>query len=977
MKKCKIMDSLRLLAAMGCVSSILTATAFADTAVTENSLEKISLAGTWSFRLDAEDVGVKEKWFAKTFDDTVQLPGTTDENQKGIKKDEQCIDRLSRVWYWKGPAWYQRKVTVPATWKGKHITLFLERTKHARVWVDQTFCGGEDTLSAPQLFDLTQALTPGEHTLTVLIDNAKLPPVGPAHAVDERTQTNWNGILGKMELRATDPVWFDDVQIYPDAAKKEARIRAVIGNVTGQPVTGKLAVNCRSYNVKQPVDFAAQSVVVTATNARTVVEFVYQPGGAVPLWDEFQPALLRLDLQLTANAGGQSFADRQAVSFGMRDFTREGQRLAINNRTVFLRGRLDCANYPLTGYPPMDKAGWLRVLGILKAWGLNHVRFHSWCPPEAAFEAADELGFYLQPELPNKRSAFNAPDSKEASIHNIDWLDMDNTLKNKSLYEYAKREGELIFKRFGNHPSFVMFTLGNELGRNPGMFEMVAHYKQLDPRHLYAQGANNMHWDPSLAEGDDFWVTGKTGKTLPVRGAFFPGDFPGGGHIYSQPPSTLVNYTDSIKDVPVPVIGHEMAEFEVTPDFREIPKYTGVLKAKNLETFQQRLKDANMLDLAHDFMRASGALAAICQREDIEAALRTPGFGGFHWLDIMDFPGQGTALVGMLNVFMESKGITTPEAWRQFCCETVPLLLMKKYTWTSDEAFTAEVKVAHYGPADLTNARVTWTFLADESTELASGVLGPETLQQGGLRLLGTISFQLPKIKTPQKIKAVIHIAGTSYRNQYDLWVYPPKVDTGAPKSVLVTNRLDAATMQLLAEGGKVLLFYRTRDLKLSVGGAFPTDFWCWPMFAKGALSKGLEPEPGTQGFICDPKHPALAAFPTEFHSNWQWWQIVKNSRPIILDETPADYRPIIHVIDNFARNHKLGLLFETKVGNGKLLVCASDLPALQHYPEARQLLHSLLRYTDSPAFDPKAELGSAWITRLSAGDAVAVPAVP
>jgi hypothetical protein len=322
----------------------------------------------------------------------------------------------------------------------------------------------------------------------------------------------------------------------------------------------------------------------------------------------------------------------------------------------------------------------------------------------------------------------------------------------------------------------------------------------------------------------------------------------------------------------------------------------------------------------------------------------------------MDFPGQGTALVGMLNVFMESKGITTPEAWRQFCSETVPLMLMKKYTWMSDETFTAEVKVAHYGAADIPNARVTWTFFADESTQLASGVLGQETLHQGGLRSLGTISLPLLKIKTPQKIKAVIHIEGTPYRNQYDLWVYPPKVDNTVPKGVVMTNCLDAATLNILAEGGKVLLFYRTRDLKHSVGGAFPTDFWCWPMFAKGALAKGLEPEPGTQGFLCDPNHPALAAFPTEFHSNWQWWQIVKNSRPVILDGTPADYRPIIHVIDNFARNHKLGLLFEAKVGNGKLLVCASDLPALQQYPEARQLLHSLLRYADSPAFAPKSE---------------------
>ena len=294
-----------------------------------------------------------------------------------------------------------------------------------------------------------------------------------------------------MELRATDPVWIEDVQVYPDAARKQARVRVVVGNITGQPATGKLTVNCRSYNVATPADFAAQSVEVQAPDARNVVEFIYQPGETVPLWDEFQPAMLRLDLQLATVAGGQSFADQRAVSFGLRDFKRDGQRLAINGRTVFLRGRLDCANYPLTGYPPMDKDGWLRVLGILKEWGLNHVRFHSWCPPEAAFAAADELGMYFQVELPNKRSAFKAPESTDAPKRNIDYLDVPGADPNASLYDYALREGELIFRHFGNHPSFVMFTLGNELGRNPAMFELVARFQKRDPRHLYAQGANN------------------------------------------------------------------------------------------------------------------------------------------------------------------------------------------------------------------------------------------------------------------------------------------------------------------------------------------------------------------------------------------------------------------------------------------------------------------------------------------------------
>ena len=445
----------------------------------------------------------------------------------------------------------------------------------------------------------------------------------------------------------------------------------------------------------------------------------------------------------------------------MRNFTREQNLLNINRKSVFLRGRIDCCNYPLTGYPPMDKAGWRRVLSIAKAWGINHFRFHSWCPPEAAFEAADELGVYFQAELPNKSSRFGAPEDKQAAVHNIDWLDVESTLRHKSLYEYAKREGELIFKHFGNHPSFVMFTLGNELGRNPGMFEMVAHFKKADPRHLYAQGSNNEHWAPSLAEGDDFWVTGKTSKTLPLRGSFFTLDFPD-PHIETRPPSTMVDFCKSIEGIPVPLIGHETGQFQVYPDYRELPQYTGVLKARNMEAFRERLKAAGMLDQAHDFVRASGALSAICYREDIEAALRTPGMGGFQLLDIQDFPGQGTALVGMLNVFMESKGIIEPEAWRQFCCETVPLLRMQKYTWTTAETFKGLVQIAHYGAADIPNAHVSGTVTDSKGSSVARLAFPAVTLKQGRLTDIGEYSLPLADIAAPQKLTLTLAIEGTS-----------------------------------------------------------------------------------------------------------------------------------------------------------------------------------------------------------------------
>ncbi|MBT8038520.1 MAG: beta-galactosidase [Verrucomicrobiae bacterium] len=925
--------------------------------------DTISLAGTWGFQLDGEDVGFDQQWYTKKLQDTVKLPGTTDENHKGVLKNEECVDRLSRVWYWKGPAWYQREVTIPESWKGKKITLLLERTKNTRVWVDQTFCGWHDSLSAAQIFDVTQAMTPGKHTITVVVDNAKLPPVGPSHAVDERTQTNWNGIIGRLELTATDPVWLKDVQVYPNAAKKEARVRVTIGNITGQPASGNITIGCKSYNVEKPASFNTQVVKV---NEKDVMEFTYKPGDNVPLWDEFEPAMLRLDVKLETQSGNSSFADKKSVSFGMRDFKKDRNLIKINGKTAFLRGRLDCANYPLTGYPPMDKAEWLRIFKITLDWGINHYRFHSWCPPEEAFQAADELGIYLQPEIPSKRSGYKTLENTEAAHWNVDRLDVASTETKVTLYDYAKREGEQIFEQFGNHPSFVMFTLGNELGRNQGMFEMVDYFKKIDPRRLYAQGANNVHWNPSLAVGDEFWITGKVEKkSKPLRGSFSLFDFPN-PPIESLSPSTLFDFSESIQGIQVPMIGHETGQFQVYPDYRDIPKFTGVVKAKNYEIFRDRLKEAGMHDQAHDFVMASGALAAICYREDIEMALRTPGFAGIQLLDIQDFPGQGTALVGMLNDFMESKGVIEPETWRQFCSETVPLLRMKKYTWTSDETFLARAQVAHYGPADIEDAQVTWTVTGSQGKKIAGGAFDKVTILQGKVFDIDMFALPLDKVTTPQKLTISLAIVGTKYRNDYSIWVYPPMVDTKAPAGVMVTDSFQAKkTKAHLAKGGSVLLLPKHDNLPHSIQGGFQCDFWS-PMFSMSAKKRKVAyPAPGTLGFLCDPKSPAFAGFPTEFHTNWQWWHLLKNSRPIKFDGTPDDYRPIVQMIDNFVRNSKLGLIAETKVGKGKMLICAVDLLSHQDKPEARQLLHSLLQYTGSKNFAPKAEIKGELLSQL------------
>jgi hypothetical protein len=929
--------------------------------------ENADLSGTWRFQLDPDNIGMKDKWFDSEFTDSVHLPGTTDENLKGIFKDERAVDRLSRVWYWKGAAWYQKEVDIPEHWVGKKVTLFLERTKDTYVWFDDQNCGYDNTLSAPQYFDLSKTIKPGKHKITVLVDNSKLPPVGPSHAVDERTQTNWNGIVGRIELQVTDPVWIDDVQAYPDVKNNRVRIHVTLGNLLNSEANGDLLVIAKSWNTENPVKFKTHHEKVAGITNGKAIDFTFDFDKTAPLWDEFDPALIKLNLQLSSRAGDKSFKSSKQVDVGMREFRREGKFIMLNGKRIFLRGRTDSANYPLTGYPPMDKQAWLKYFNLLKSYGINHWRFHSWCPPKEAFMAADEVGVYLQPELPNKRSGMDSKsmeDDAALKLHNIDYLAVDTGRINLSLKDFLRREGELIFKYFGNHPSFAMFTLGNELDRNEAMYKLVAHFKTIDPRRLYAQGSNNMHWAPGFAEGDDFWVTARTALDLPVRGAFFQGDF-AKPHIEHQSPSTLVDYSKSILDVSVPVIGHETGQFQVSPDFNEIPKFTGVTRARNYEIFRDRLVQANMLEQSSGFVQASGKLAVICYREEIEAALRTPDFAGFQLLDMQDFPGQGTALVGILNDFMESKSLITPEKWRQFCCEVVPLLKMSKYTWTSNETFKGEIEIAHYGKEDLKSTPVSWKLLNEKGDLYRKGELVRPVIERGGVVSIGELTFDFKGIDGAQKLKILISVDGTGYRNEYDLWVYPDSIDTRIPDGVMVSKELDSKTRKHLQDGGKAIIFPDHAKLKNCINGAFQPDFWCYPMFARAAINMGIEPAPGSLGFICDPESPLLKFFPTEFHSNWQWWHLVKNCKPIILDDTPSDYKPLIQTIDNFARNHKLGMIFETKYGNGSLLICAIDLLKIQDKPEARQLYYSILNYVKSNSFSPEKELSTDIIHKL------------
>ena len=903
----------------------------------------IDLSGEWQFGIDKENVGINQEWFKKELSDEISLPGTMDIASKGEKNNEITTSHLNRIYKYSGPAWYRKEVKIPEEWKNKNIQLFLERTKPSTIWIDGEPVGESLLLETPQVYDLTPYLTPGNHLIAIRIDNSlSQTPYGNVHIYSDDTQTNWNGIIGRISLDATSKTFIKDIQVFPDVKNKKISVKVKIGNpIKSEKVDILLSISKKRGSVHVKLPPVSKRVICDSA-----MIFDYDLTSNTHLWDEYKKSLYDLTVvikneSLTAN-------DSKTVTFGMRDFSVKGSQFSINDRITFLRGKNDACVFPLTGHVPMDEKTWLNVMGIAKEYGINHYRFHSWCPPEAAFAAADQLGIYLQVELPF-------------------WGGLENDTVAGQLFA----EGISILKNYANHPSFVMFSMGNEIwGNLDKVTLLMTKLKSIDGRPLYTHGSNNNIGYSVPTENMDFFLAARTPSSgdntmTHTRMTHAFADSREGGLLNSRFPSTTFNFDYPVSQINIPLISHEIGQYQTYPDFSEIKKYTGVLKASNLEVFQKRLEASGMSKQNLDFQKASGALSAICYRAEIEAALRTKGTAGFQLLDLQDFPGQGTALVGILDAFMDSKNIIDKEEWVQFNNDVVPLLIFKKYCWTNNEKFYADLEVANYSDRDLKN-NLKWNITDEKGNKLKEGSIKNTEILNEGLSKHGSIAYNLGNIKKATKINVNISIDSTKYKNSYPIWVYPQNDSLIVPSNLQISGLLNKALLIHLEKGGKALLMPGISSVYFnSFPGMFISDFWNFGMFKGISQSSGMPVSPGTLGLLMDPKHQLFASFPTEFHSNWQWWSIVKNSNSLVLDLLDKDYLPIVQVIDNMERNHKLGMIFEFKVGKGKLLVCMSRLTENLDKPECLQLYKSILKYMNTEEFNPKTKISPELLKQL------------
>ncbi len=851
-------------------------------------MQKIDLSGLWRVYLDAD----KQEELPRVYPDEMTLPGTTSAAGLGPENPNRETYFLTDAHKFEGYAWFMRTFES-GDWTDQNAMLTLERTRKTTVWLDGRNIGHQESLCTPHRYFLG-GLKEGMHTLVVRVDNTDYPTKG-GHLTSPDTQSNWNGVTGEISLTVAKNI-VTGIRVNVEGDFQALRIRA---DVAGEH-SGFASVELPG-QMEQLVPIVEEQI-----------DGVLPLTGHEALWDEFEPNLHTLTIDVDG--------DVYTTTFGLRKFEGKGRSLLCNGREVFLRGKHDGLIFPLTGYAPTDVDSWRKVLQTARDYGVNHYRFHTCCPPEAAFTAADELGIAMSPELP-----FWGTITEEGEEGH-----------NAKEREFLFLEGFRMLREFGHHPSFVFLSMGNELwGSKKALNDMLRAYRAFDPDKLYVSGANNFQWVPEVLKEEDVFVGVRLSGDRLIRGSYAMCDAPQGIVQTTEPESCTnydrmivpevmadnagktgkiqIQYGTGVKEVDaesaqafiprVPVISHEVGQYEFYPDFDEIGKYTGPLKARNFEVFRERLQNAGLWADHERFFRSAGKLAIDCYRREIETFLRTSELSGFQLLDLQDFTGQGTALVGVLNAFMESKGLITPEKWREFCASTVVLGEFQRFVFADGDELWFNVRVSECDPRKVHTSVL---------CELLSGevVIAEETVPviNMGKRLSAPVEVNFGEIGVEENRTFTVRLTledGTV--NHYPIWVFP-EYDIEITEAGIVMGDKRVAFVKSIKEArASAVPAIVIPDAAGKLPATYASDFWCYPMFRSISESMGKPLPIGTLGLCIDAQHPLVSRFAQEDYTTPAWYRLIQTAHCENV-ECPS---PVVQMIDNTERCKRLCLLWE------------------------------------------------------------------
>lgn len=851
---------------------------------------KIDLSGQWQVKLDAE----KQETMPQAYPETMMLPGTTSAAGLGMPNSAKETGCLTDAYRFEGAVWFMRTFTA-GDWTGEQTMLTLERTRKTTVYLDGRPIGHQESLCTPHRYFLPPVHA-GEHTLVIRVDNTDYPTRG-GHLTSPDTQSNWNGITGEISLTVAHTL-LTDLTVRPDLRRGCLRVH---GHIIGAPdgVAGIVLPGQMEHLLPY---------------RRGVLDGECPLKGNEAFWDEAHPEIHTISIDLDG--------DVYETTFGLRDVRTVGRRLLINGRETFLRGKVDNLLYPKTGYTPTDVASWMTILGIAKEYGINHYRYHTACLPDAAFTAADLLGVYMAPELPFWGTV------AEEGEEGYDERERD----------FLFQEGFRILREYGHHPSFLWLSLGNELwGSKDVLNRMMRAYREADDTKLYSSGANNYQFVPDVLDEENVFVGVRLGRERLIRGSYAMCDAPQGivqttapesvsNYDVSIVPETLgqsgeagkvqIQYGTGVKEVDaqsadalipdVPVISHEVGQYVFYPDFSEIPHYTGPLKPRNIEAMRENLERAGLYGEHEAFFRQTGHLAVECYKREIETLLRSREVSGFQLLDLQDYTGQGTALVGVLNAMMENKGLISAEEWREFCAGTVVLGEFTSFTGVMGEDIRFDVQISECDP-EKRHTRIRCT-LTDGERELYACDVTPGA-RQGRLTDAVPVTFPAECYRDAMQERitglTVVLTLEDGTRNHYPIWLIPPIDIRITREGIEKDGRMVAfVSAEEKADGAAIVVPSAEGQLPAE----YCTDFWCYPMFRSISESMGKPVPVGTMGLSIDTASPLLKRFAQEDYTTPAWYAILQTAH---VQRLPADIYPAVQMIDNTERCARLGILYQ------------------------------------------------------------------
>lgn len=910
--------------------------------------DTLSLAGKWRIALDGnfkdwpDKTGETQTWFKRelplnehlsllnqiyfknapySVNNYINLPGSTDEAGIGaiLQPSPGFTPGLERRFQYDGAFWVQREVVIPSGWKGKTVELFMERVPGAsKAFWDDHSAGSDYGYAFPHRIIIDTSVTPGKHRLTILINKDDYRYEQTGHQLTNANGTSWNGVVGKIELHAYSAQLIPGkIQVYPSVSDGSIFVTTTSVIESDENALIRFSVFAPFQNIPESTIEAAPG-----KDGMSVRIFLKKP---VFFWSEFTPDLYKLRCDLIV---GGNVQETQTVTFGMRELSTSNGYILVNGKRTIMRGTLDCGSFPLTGYPYTTREEWLSIMKTVKDYGLNMIRFHTWCPPEAAFDAADETGIYLQPELCGRP------------------------------YAELKR----VLESYGNHPSFCLLSFNNEaFSHNEETRKLLETARNTDPRHLYTCTSHPV----SLTCTDDFFVSAwgsEKQKSWPFSKRIVGITWGGGDVVTSSRfnlavPETVSDFHREISGINAPVLAHEMGQWAMFPDLSETTVYNGgVLKNTNYERIGQAIAERGLQPYVTDFAIASGKFSALLYKEEIESVMRTPSYGGYQLLGLNDYQGQYISIVGILDDRWKSKGLVEPSEHRHYCNAVVPLLKMNKRIFIPGEVFTASLVVNNVSSVHLDKVRPEWKLTDLSDRILNRGRLPVCNLPDTGLTACGEVTFRFDKHQNAAELKLIVELPGTEYANAWNIWVLDEPVNQIADSSIFITGSPEEASAWL-SEGKKVLLNVNPSNCHKLREPCFTPVFWNsihkWPQQAH------------TTGILCDPKHPVFRNFPTESNADWQWWDISMYARAMVLNDLPLSLHPLVSVIDSYIVNDKLAYLWEVRAGSGKLLVSSIDFTtAIENRPASRQLFSSILRYMKSDDFNPALQIDMSELTK-------------